>query len=167
MTAHPPQGPPPPPDTGRRITFAWPQRFGLLLLGSIVALGASGVLADQEERVVLRSGALELTVEYPSRLRYHVGEAVRVKVSNLADRPLSDVQLAISAGYLEAFRDVTFTPPARGANELTVGTLESKASRDVRIELHADAWGVQQGELSVRAAGEVGITAPLRTVVLP
>ena len=134
---------PSPPDVPRRIRLGRGQLAGLALLVLGPALAIAGLLDPVSVQATDTRGPLTLTVTYPSRMRYRTNQWVRVAI---------------------------ILPGPSGPFQVELGTLQSGQTRQVGLQLQAEAYGWRRGQISVRPgvpAGSDEAAVTIQTLVLP
>lgn len=161
--------PPEPPRIERRLTFHPVQAIGVPLIVLIPVLALLGLLGEATARTTVQAGGVEVTVEYPSRMRYKTVGIIEVDVRNSTGMAIENALLTIDRRYLEGFSNITFTPTATAVTHeafvVALGTVQPGQSQAVTVEVRAERYWLHEGALVV--AGPAGSRAELSTLVLP
>jgi hypothetical protein len=161
-----PSGPPQPPEVHPRLRMRPSERVGVGLLTVLPLLAVLGWFGPTLERASDQAGPLKLEVEYPARLRFHMVEQLVARVTNMGQGPLRQVTLAFDSAYIQAFTEVIFTPEADRAHVVELQQIQPGEARLVSVELKADGYGLNRGEVSA-AYGDTRVAVTLSTWVLP
>lgn len=158
--------PPRPPATARRVRLPLMQRIGipLLLLAPVVAL--TGALGETRAVAVETSGAIELRVDYPTRVRHGRTHRVAVAIHNRSSEHIDTVHLAFDTTYVDRFARVVITPSVDRAFEVALTGIAPSETRVVFMELDGDQYGQHHGHVratSLRDAAAIRV----QTFTLP
>ena len=126
-------------------------------------IGLFGPKTDSDE---VRTEVLELSAEYPSRLRFQNSERLIVRIHNRSDAPLAEVSVAFDAEYIHAFTAVAFDPAPESPYMVDIGELAPGDSRLLSVQITADEYGSHRGWISVSAGG-TNARLELSTFVFP
>ncbi|MCW7537389.1 hypothetical protein OOT46_05920 [Aquabacterium sp. A7-Y] len=164
--------PPAPPQLDRRIELAPLQILGLLLLLALPVAALSGALGPRHGHESASGQGLELSVDYPERLRHQTSLTLEVSVKNTGSAALQQTLLRIDEPYFAHFSQARFTPePGRLSDEhyeVDLGELAPGASRKLVVHLEADEWGRHAGRVSAQASqGAPPVEVAFATVVFP
>ena len=158
--------PPSPPSIPPKLRLHRNEMIGVPLLFALPVLAVLGIFGPTTERAQAESGAVALSAEYPSRIRYENKARLVVRVENRSDRPLSEVTLKLDPDYIHAFADVAIDPAPGTPYTVPVSNLGPRESRLVSVQLTADDYGPHQGWVALSAGGDEA-TIPLSTFVFP
>lgn len=142
--------PPELPELDRRLKFGVVQMAGLGALLLIPILALFRVFGLGEASVTARSSALELTVEYPPRLRYGTAEVVVADIKNTSSAAMETVTVIFDSSYLSKVSEPRFTPPTARAFELDLVNVAPGETRRIELAFYADEYWSHSGE--IRAA---------------
>ena len=159
---HPPQ----PPDIARRVTLPLPQLVGVAAMALVPVLAALGNLDERwaTHRTVI--GAVDATVEYPTRFRAKLTRPMTIHVINRSNATLDRIDVTFGSDYLERFTSVRLTPPPRDALTVSFAPVPAGEHRRIHLDFEADRVGRHEGRIVIRAGNRAG-TVPVRTTVLP
>lgn len=160
------QEPPLPPHIPPKVRLHRSEKLGLPFLFILPALAVIGVFGPKIEVTEGRSGAVEWSAEYPSRLRYQDTERLVVRVQNRSQSPLPELKLAFDPTYIHAFTAVAFEPTPDTPYVVNIRNLEPGQSRLVSVQLTAKEYGPRQGWVSLSAEG-IRAHAELSTFIFP
>jgi len=157
---------PSPPRIPPKLRLHPSELLGIPLIAALPLLALLGVFGPEQQAVQRRSGDIEWSVEYPSRIRYAKIERITVHLENRGETPVSEIRLGFDPGYIHAFADVVFDPEATSPYLVNIPELGPGESRLVAVQLTAEEYGPRQGWVSVSAGGN-SATAELSTFVFP
>ena len=156
------------PQVERHLKLYRHQWIGVPLIVLLPALAVVGVLDNRSTEVQAHGRGVEVTVRYPTRLRYRQSDRLEVEVKNTSAAPLDTVRVAFTPEYLDAFSDVTITPSPKKAYEVELTDVGAGETRLVDADLHADRSGRHRGTISVTPArGGDAARAQVGTFILP
>lgn len=158
--------PPSPPHIPPKVRLHRSEKLGLPFLFVLPALAVVGLFGPKTEVVRGRSGAIDWSAEYPSRLRHQNSERLVVRVRNRSQSPLAGVSVAFDPVYIHAFTAVAFDPAPETPYIVKMPNLRPGESRLVSLELTANEYGSHQGSVSLSAEG-VHDKAELSTFIFP
>ena len=167
---NPVPNPPEPPPVPRRVVLLPKRVAGVAFLALFPLLALTGVLANRVTSTTVEAGSLTVEMEYPSRLRYRTEQPLDVEVRNRGTEPARSARVSVNREFLSGFADAAYTPePSRvteEAVEFDLGIIPAGAVRRVQIELKAERYGLQRGQVRVEA-GDASADLEIRTFVLP
>ncbi|MGH7446937.1 MAG: hypothetical protein ACRELT_05225 [Longimicrobiales bacterium] len=143
--------------------FQW---AALPLLLMIPLLAVFGVFGERWITADAQSGALELTVRYPSAFRYKLLDAIDITVRNRGTATIDTLTLALDTAYASRFSAVAAVPPFTGSFEVQIVDLAAGESRRARIEIQAERYWSHSGQL-VAATRSDTARVLLTTMVYP
>ena len=146
--------PPPPPDVARTIRLSAGQRVLLPVLLLVVSLAMAGAFGESTVATRVTSGALDLRVRCPARLRYRQSQSLMVEVRNAGRTRLEAVRVGLDAAYLSHFAAVRVMPPEQDAATVVLGALDPGASRTLLVELAGEDYWRHTGTFAVTAGAE-------------
>lgn len=158
--------PPAPPRIPARFRLHRSELFGLPAIAVLPILALLGVFGPTQQTAQGQSGAIEWSVEYPSRTRYAKIERLTVQLENRSETPVSGVRLGFDPGYIHAFSNVAIAPEATSPYLVDVPELGPGETRLIALQLTAEEYGARQGWVSISAGG-ASATAELNTFVFP
>jgi hypothetical protein len=161
-----PNDPPQPPDTARRISLYRYQWVGMPLLALLPALAAAGLLGESSSTQHARSQSLDVTIDYPSRLRYNLTQRIAVRVENRGTLAIDTVHLVFDVPYMDAFANVNAVPSFTEAYEIPIVAVAPGEIRVAHIDVTGQKYWRQSGSLQVNA-GSDRMRIPLSTVIFP
>jgi hypothetical protein len=147
------------------------QWIGLPLLLLIPILALFGVFDRNETSVTQQSDALTLNVESFTLNRYKMSGYIAVTVENTGDVPLSEVTVSVSRSYIEAFADVSTSPPITHITDeqyvFVLPALEAGQTHTIDIQFLADRYGVHKGTVEAQINAGETVQVAVQTLVLP
>ena len=163
--------PPQPPEIKRTLQFHLTQLIGVPLLAVLPVLALLGVFGTTRGEASAQSAALELHVEYPTRSRYKVINAIEVSVRNLTEQPLSTVTVSFDETYISKFSNVQFTPSVKTVTDevyrVELSDLQPGETQLVSVEVQAEEYGAHRGTIKVAAGEAEAAQVDLATIVFP
>jgi hypothetical protein len=161
-----PPDPPQPPDFGRKIDLRLPHAVGAIALSLVVVLAIAGVFDTRSKEVTGSLGAIDITIQYPSRMRYHETSAIEVSMAYDASAIADSIRMTVSSAYLERFESVTYVPEAGRPGLLVVVPDRNVGERSARVEMRAARPGMARGTVRVEGPDE-HVEFPIHTMILP
>lgn len=158
--------PPLPPHIPPKVRLHRSEKLGLPFLFILPALAVTGLFGPKTAVTEGRSGAVEWSAEYPSRLRYQASERLIVRVKNRSQSPLPELKLAFDPTYIHAFTAVAFDPAPDTPYVVNIQNLGPEQSRLVSVQLTAKEYGSRKGWVSLSAEG-IRAHAELSTFIFP
>ena len=158
--------PPQPPRIRRRFHLA-PWRWlglGVMLLVPVLAL--FGLFGERWATAERLSTSLLVQVEYPTRYRYKMLNAITVRVRNRSPQALDTVTVAFDTGYVLRFSTVIFTPSVSRAFEVPLTNVAPGETRLVTAEIQGEKYGRHEGTVTV-TAGTDSAAIPVHTTIWP
>lgn len=147
------------------------QWIGLPLLLLIPVLALFGLFDRNETSVTRHSDTLTLTVESFTLNRYKMSGFVAVTVENTGTTPLDEVTVSVNRAYIEAFSDVSVSPPITHITDeqyvFVLPALEAGQTHTVDIQLVADRYGVHNGTVEAQISTGETVQVSVQTLVLP
>ncbi len=142
------------PDQPRRLLLHRYQ-WGLPLLVAVPMLALIGLFGETWSRTADETAELTLEVEYASRYRYTLNNAVEVAVANRSDRALDTVVVSFAPEFMRQFSTVSFIPSATRAFEVELLELKPGETRFVWAELRGERYWKHRGSIQAYRAGGV------------
>lgn len=165
-----PAEPPAPPGLQRRIRMARLQLVGLVLLLALPVCAVLGLLGPGAGQARAAGAGLELSVQYPERLRHKTSLTLEAALKNTGSQTLPQARLRIAEPYFAHFSRAEFTPlPQRVTDEyfeLDLRELAAGETRKLVVHLEADKWGRHPGRVTASAGAEA-LAVDFSTTVLP
>lgn len=158
--------PPSPPKIPPKLRLNRSELLGLPFLFALPLLAILGFFGPATETARGQSGALEWSVDYPSRVRYEKHHRVVVRVENRGAIPLSELTIDFDPDYIHAFTNVAFAPDPDAPYLVKIPSLAPGESRLISVQLTADEYGSRSGWVSLSGDG-VAARAQLSTFVFP
>ena len=162
--------PPSPDRIERRLRLTAGQLAGVMAIALLPVLAVCGVFGASSGVAVATAVGLELTVEYPRRLRMNVEQFVRITVRNRSDATLDEIRIELDNDYLDAFSDLRFNPPPGVVDirrhVLTLHGIAPGRERVVSIEVRANRAWLHRGSV-VAEAGSAPAGVDISTLVFP
>jgi hypothetical protein len=159
--------PPDVPDTERRVRFYPRQAVGLVVLALVPILAMLGLAGEQRTEHVAASSVLEVTVEYPTRMRITRHGVLRLEATNRSGGQLGPVRVLLPASYRSGFADRELARTATPDGEIVLPPLGPGESGTAQVDLLAHRAGRHHGALRVIPVEGDTLTIPLRTFILP
>ncbi len=128
-------------------------------------LALFGVFGPQTNSARAETGGVEMTVEYPSRLRYDNRDRLYVTVTNRS-AVANDVSVHIDPSWLEAYADVLITPAPDAPYTIEFEDVGPGESREVAVEVRAKEYGQHTGSIAFVVDGRRG-EIDLETFIFP
>ena len=157
--------PPAAPKTATRISLTAKQIVGIPLIAAVPLLAVLGVFGERATTTVVRSGNIEASVTFPTRIRYRQVESLHVEIRNMS-RDSIDALVRFDTAYVTRFSSVHFEPALSSAYVVPVTRLAPGASGLVSVEFSGDQYGRHRGNIIVVANGD-SVSVPIATVVFP
>lgn len=158
--------PPELPELRRRLRFGAWQMLGLGALFLIPLLALFKVFGQGDALVTGRSRALELTVEYPPRLRHGTSEVIVAVVRNSSGALLDTVTVIFDSSYVSGVAEPRFTPPVTRAFELDMEDVRPGESRRIELAFYAEEYWWHRGEILAVHGGDT-VRVNVQTFVFP
>ena len=158
--------PPKPPRIPPKVRLNRSEMLGLPFLFALPVLAMAGVFGPATDVAHGRSGAVQWSAEYPSRLRFENSHRLLVRIQNRGQSPVSEVSLAFDPSYMHAFAPVTFEPAPATPYLVNIENLDPGESRLVVVQVTADEYGSHRGWISLAADGTEA-RIQLSTFILP
>jgi len=160
-----PDAPPDVPEIGRR--FHRRHLTGLGLLAILPLIAAFGLLGTRTAVERASSAALDVVVEYPTRVRATQQATLRILTSARAGQPVDGLRVSIAPGYLEHFVVQGATPDRTAPGEVDVPALGPGDVASVVVELEAIRFGLHRGTIRIDGPGGETLVVAIRTFILP
>jgi hypothetical protein len=160
-------GPPGIPEVERRVRVRPRQAAGVLALLVIPVLAMVGALGHEAAREVRAGPALDVVVEYPSRIRLTRQASLRVTVTNRTDQVIDHARVRLPATYLEAFAAPYVGREPGPADGAELGSLDPGRPATVKVVLRAERFGRSEGTVRVTSSAGDSLTVTIRTIILP
>lgn len=162
--------PPQPPSIKKRFEFTKAQLIGVPVILLIPILALIGLFDAHFEHATSVAGDLQVTVEYPSSIRYKKLEPISINVQNLSAVTFPTVTVTIDDAYLNAFSTVTFTPDVDEVTAdkfiLNLNNLQPQESRRILVEVQAEHYWNHTGNVNAEyEETHVGVT--ISTFIFP
>ena len=135
----------------RRVRFRMYQWIGIPLLAMFPLLALLGYFGEEEVSLSQTKNKIELTLDYPSKLRYGQKQALKLTIQNHSDKVLKEVIASFDEAYIDQFSDLKFTPESHTATSVVVRALAPGETRSIYASLKADEYGRHLGSLNVSA----------------
>jgi hypothetical protein len=160
--------PPDIPPIERRLRFYWLQLLGMPVIMAVPLLALLGVFEPNRQTASATSAALELRVEYPDRIYYHVSEPIHVTVTNLG-QATAPISITFDAEYINSFAHASFTPDVADERGFVVvlDAIGPGETRVVALELEAEALGRHEGAISATSGGAPPASVEIGSLALP
>lgn len=142
------------------------QWVGLPGLALLPLLAMAGVFGETAERVTAASGALEIEVEYPSRIRTGQTARVDVVIRNPGAAPVGELQVLLDPRWLEGAANLLIQPAPETPFHVRLGPIAAGAESRLRLEFRWEHLWTREGAIVVTDAGAV-TRIPVRTFILP
>lgn len=155
------------PQVKSRIRL-WPYQWpGVIILLLIPILALFGIFGVTTKTVTETNNGIKAFIEYPTKLRHGQNHSIRVELTNMSNRALSDLVAKFNPDYIHRFSNVSFVPEPRQAYQVEVGGLAAGESRTVLVEFTADRYGYHNGQVTVSSGGTELLTSNVKTLVFP
>ncbi len=162
-------------DVHERPRASWRRHaspLSLVVFGSVVALGLSGVLGHERDWRAEDAGH-RLLVHAPETIRN--GEFLEMRITVEADEPIGELVVGVDAGLWEDLTVNTMIPAPTdevsddGEFRFTFGELEAGTSFLLKIDLQVnpDIVGGNEGAVTVYDAEAPLVGTPISIAVLP
>lgn len=158
--------PPRAPSIERGIALSTFQKVGLIVLGLLPLLALGGTFGERWESVNAASGALEVSMRYPTVFRYKTINSFAVQVTNRGNTAVDTVTVALDTAYALRFSTVTAVPPFTGPFEVDLADLQPGQTKLVRIQIQGERYWRHAGELTT-SGGPDTVRVPVSTLVFP
>jgi hypothetical protein len=159
--------PPDVPDMERRVRFYPRQAVGLIVLALIPILAMLGLAGEHRTELGAASSVLQVTVEYPTRMRVTRHGVLRLEATNRSGGQLGPVRILLPASYRSGFADRELTRTATPDGEVVLPALGPGEAGTAHVDLLAQRAGRHHGTLRVIPVEGDTMTIPLRTFILP
>lgn len=159
--------PPDAPDMERRVRLYPRQAAGLIVLALVPILAMLGLAGEHRTERAAASSMLQVTVEYPTRMRVTRHGVLRIEATNRSGGHLGPVRVLLPASYRSGFADRELTRTATPDGEIVLPALGPREAGTVQVDLLAHRAGRHTGPLRVIPAEGEPLTIPLRTFILP
>lgn len=162
-----PHHPPRAPDVDRHFRVHPYQWIGLPLLFLIPTLAVLGVLGPSRtvERTVIDGALIE--IDHPTIAWYGRSDAVRITVSALEEAKAgARLAVRITGGYLDAFREIRYSPEPQGLQIILVVPLPGRAHMLI-IDGLPHRYGRTRGAIELQLDSAPPVIVPLSTLILP
>jgi hypothetical protein len=153
-TAQPPQ----PPEIEPKFTLSRVQWIGLPLLMLLPLLALLGVFGESFTAVADSNDVLDMEVEYATRYRYKMRNALELSLENLSAQTIPTLTVRLDADYISQFSDIAFSPQL---DEITdedyivhLQDVQPGEVRVVTVEMQGDRYGRHSGTMSATAGGD-------------
>lgn len=113
----------------------------------IVILGVSNYFGEAQDTIKLTREALEITVDYPKKIRYLQASELSVELKNTSNDSIQNVQVQFDKTYMQNFSDIKSIPQMDGAYFVNLGTISPGQSKSLNIELDSKKHGTHKGEI--------------------
>lgn len=162
----PDDGPPQPPDVERKVALYRHQKIGMTLLALLPILAFAGAFGESRKTSQAAGGSLDVTVTYPTRLRYSLDERIEVRVMNVGGTVLNRVRVSFDPDYMDGFTSMTAVPGFTRAYEIPLDSMAPGETRIVRVDVTARRYWKRSGIMSV-SGGTTPLRLNLTTLILP
>ena len=163
--------PPQPPQIERKLKLYPTQLIGIPLLILVPVLALLGMFGKTHHEVAASSSQLEIRVEYPTRFRYKMIDAVTVSLTNLSPQPINTLAISFDRSYVEGFSTVTFTPATEQITEtvylVELTDLQPGETRVVSVAIQAERYGLHEGAITVIPESEEELRVLIETFTFP
>lgn len=110
-------------------------------------------------------GALLVSAQVPTRLRYGQRMTMRFSVTNRGPAALNDVRIRIDSAYLDRFNTVSLSPSASPDGWVRLGSLGSHESVRLTASIEGERAGAHRGTaIATDAEGDTARIALASTV---
>ena len=161
-----PAEPPELPPLRRRLKFNPWQILGLSVLVLIPVLALFKLFGQGEASASGHSSALQLTVEYPPRLRHGTAEVVVTEVRNNSAAAMDTLTVIFDSSYVSKVAEPRFTPPVTRAFELDLLDVQPGESRRIELAFYAEDYWSHSGNISAVHRGDTA-RVTVQTFVFP
>lgn len=158
--------PPQPPKVRPRLQMHRSDLTGAVVFAGITLLAVMGAFGPSISRIESQSGAVEVSVEHPSLLRYAMLSRIDAWITNSGADPIAEVGVTFDSEYVHAFSTVAFTPEPEEAYVVTLRDIAPGETRLVSLAANAERLGIINGGISI-TTGRQSVRLHLRTVILP
>jgi hypothetical protein len=137
-----------------------------MIIALLPLAALTGRFGPSTETATGRAGSVEVSVRYPTRLRYEMSDRIEVTLRNRGSHPLNGITLSLDPEYAHAFSGLEFSPEIQKPYVVEISELQPGDERLVAIELHADRYGSHSGELLL-SAGKDSVSLQLNSLIFP
>ena len=110
-------------------------------------------------------------MEYPTRFRYKMIDAIDVSVFNASSETIPVVQVRFDRSYIEQFSTVTFTPSvkeiAADAYVVELNDLQPGETGAVSVTIQAEIYGNHSGTVTATSENADDLQVPVGTFTFP
>ncbi|HSL30461.1 MAG TPA: hypothetical protein VK900_14775 [Anaerolineales bacterium] len=163
--------PPQPPSIERKFKLYPTQLIGIPLMILVPLLALLGIFGKTHHAVTASSPQLEMRVEYPTRFRYKMIDAVTVSLTNISAQPITALEASFDRTYIEGFSTVIFTPAIEQITEtaylIEVTDLQPGETRVVSVAIQAERYGMHQGAITVTPGAGEALYVMIETFTFP
>lgn len=159
--------PPKPAEVRRRIRMTFLQVCVLGVFGLIIGLALFDVLGANRDRVGAQSDALEMIVDYPTRMRYKRIDPMRVFVRNTSTQVIDTLTVSFDPSYIDKFSNVAFIPSASRVWAVNLTNVQPGETRRIQVGLQGEQYGFHTGEIAAFFAGSDTVAVEVGTFTFP
>jgi len=146
----------------------WPfQWIGYLFLLTLPVLSIFGYFDENMMTEKTESHGLEMSINYPSKLRYGEMENLRIEVRNNTKEIFSHISISLSRNYLENFEEITFTPNVNKDYLVSFESIPKNQSRYVDIQIKGKKFGNSKGQVMLTHENRKIINQSIKTFIFP
>lgn len=156
-----------PPTFKPRVRFWKHQLIGVVLLGLIPLLALLGIFGERTELKTFTIKEMQVAIKSPTLLRHGQNNSIEIGMKNNSDLEIDKVDLYFSPDYIEAFSEVEFLPGLSGPYQVTITGISPGEEKKVLVQIRADDFGRQIGNLEIRSEGNEIHSIRLDTMVYP
>lgn len=158
--------PPELPEIDRRLKFGGWQMLGLGLIALIPVLAAFEVFGEGTATAAHAGAGLEISAEYPARIRHGTPEEVTVLATNRGPSPRDTVTVRFDSSYVSRFTDPQFVPSTGDAYEVELADVAPGETRIVRLGVRGNEYGRHRGEIAAYHGTDTA-RVTISTIVFP
>lgn len=156
-----------PPKFKPRVRFWKHQLIGVVLLGMIPLLALLGIFGESTELKTFSIKEMQVAINSPTLLRHGQNNSIEIGMKNTSDREINKVDIYFSPDYIEAFSEVEFLPELSEPYQVTIAGISPGEEKKVLVQIRANDFGRQIGNLEFRSEGNEVRSITLDTMVYP
>lgn len=143
------------------------QWMGMLFLISIPFMALLGFFGEKMGEKLERINDIEISLEYPERMRLGQTEYLRFKISNKSDKDLKNISLKLNHNYLKNFHEFESLPSLDDNLEIPVGDISQHTDKHAYLKIKANDFGLHHAKLSLKHLNTQMKQLEFKTLVFP
>lgn len=156
-----------PPVYQPRLRF---YKFQILLSLPIIAipvLALWGMFGETIDKIQSTQSPIEVTIEYPKRLRLKQRLPLSVIIKNISNENLEGLNVSFDKKYLDQFSDLSATPAFDSIYEVRLGALPPADVIEVNLEFQGQKYGSHEGNIRIQPKTGRPQTFHVKSFVFP